>query len=117
MSYMLLVVEPRGQRAQRSPEEGKAVFQQMLDFAGALKARGVLKAVESLAADERGTRVAVRGGRQLITDGPFVEAKEMIGGFFLLDCATRDEALQIAAECPAAAWATIEVRETAPCYE
>jgi len=110
MSYMLLVVEPRGQRAQRSPEEGHAVFQKMVDFADALKARGVLKAVESLAADERGTRVAVRGGRNVLTDGPFVEAKEMIGGFFLLDCATKDEALAIAAQCPAAAWATIEVR-------
>ena len=115
-SYMLLIVEPRGQRAQRTPQEGQAVFQKMVDFADALKARGVLKAVESLASDERGTRVAVRGGRNLLTDGPFSEAKEMIGGFFLLDCTSKDEALAIAAQCPAAAWATIEVRETAPCY-
>jgi len=113
---MLLVVEPRGQRAQRTLEEGKAVFQQMVDFADALKARGVLKAVESLAADERATRVAVRGGRNMLTDGPFSEAKEMVGGFFLLDCATKQEALAIAAQCPAAQWATIEVRETGPCY-
>jgi len=117
MSYMLLIVEPRGQRQQRTPEEGKAVFQKMLDFADGLKSRGVLKAVESLANDARATRVAVRGGRNMLTDGPFSEAKEMIGGFFLLDCANKEEALAIAAQCPAAAWATIEVRETAPCYE
>jgi len=116
MSYMLLVVEPRGQRAQRSLEEGKAVYQKMLDFTGELKARGVLKAVESLAADERATRIAVRAGRVSLTDGPFSESKEMLGGFFLLDCATKEEALAIAAQCPAAQWATLEVRETAPCY-
>jgi hypothetical protein len=40
----------------------------------------------------------------------------MVGGFFLLNCATREEALAIAAECPAAAWASVEVRATGPCY-
>jgi hypothetical protein len=49
-------------------------------------------------------------------DGPFAEAKEMVGGFFLLDCATREEAVAIAGRCPAAEWATVEVRETGPCY-
>ncbi len=49
-------------------------------------------------------------------DGPFAEAKEMIGGFFLLDCATRDEAVAIASQCPAAEWATVEVRAVGPCY-
>jgi len=58
----------------------------------------------------------VRGGRDVLTDGPFSEAKEMLGGFFLLDCASREEALAIAAQCPAAEWATIEVRETGPCF-
>jgi len=51
-----------------------------------------------------------------VLDGPFAEAKEMIGGFFLLNCDTREEAVAIAAACPAAAWATVEVREVAPCY-
>jgi hypothetical protein len=60
--------------------------------------------------------VRVRGGQAQVLDGPFAEAKEMIGGFFLLDCRTREEALAIARACPAAEWATVEVRETAPCY-
>jgi hypothetical protein len=116
MSYMLLIVEPRGQRETRSEDEGKAVYARMLEFADGLKHRGVLQAVESLASDKRATRVAVRGGRDVLTDGPFSEAKEMLGGFFLLDCASRQEALAIAAQCPAAEWATIEVRETGPCF-
>jgi hypothetical protein len=58
----------------------------------------------------------VSNGRAQVLDGPFAEAKEMVGGFFLLDCATRDEAVAIARECPAAEWATVEVRATGPCY-
>ena len=48
--------------------------------------------------------------------GPFSETKEMIGGFFLLDCGSREEALRIAEQCPAAAWASVEVRELGPCF-
>lgn len=51
-----------------------------------------------------------------MVDGPFAEAKEMVGGIFLLDCKTREEALAIAAQCPAAEWATIEVRALGPCF-
>jgi len=116
MSYMLLIVEPRGQRAERGLEAGKQVYAQMLGFAETLKKRGVLLAVESLANDGSATRVQVRDGRQSLVDGPFAEAKEMVGGFFLLNCQTRAEAVAIAAECPAAAWCTIEVREVGPCW-
>jgi hypothetical protein len=116
MGYMLLIVEPRGQREARTPDEGRAAWDSMVRFAGGLKARGVLKAVESLRRDEEGVRVQVRGGKSAIFDGPFAEAKEMVGGFFLLDCKTKDEALAIARECPAAGWATVEVRETGPCF-
>ncbi|MBC8057492.1 MAG: dehydrogenase, partial [Rhizobiales bacterium] len=91
-------------------------YAQMLAFAETLKQRGVLRAVESLANDASATRVQVRGGRQSLVDGPFTEAKEMVGGFFLLDCKTRDEAVAIATECPAAAWCTVEVREVGPCW-
>jgi hypothetical protein len=61
-------------------------------------------------------RVQVRDGRPSLTDGPFAEAKEMVGGYFLLTCKTREEAVAIAAECPAAQWATVEVREFGPCF-
>lgn len=116
MSYMLLIAEQHGQREERGLVEGQKVYAQMQRFAEVLKARGVLLGVESLANDARGVRVQVRGGRQHLVDGPFTEAKEMIGGFFLLDVATREQAIAIAAECPAAAWATVEVRETGPCW-
>ena len=116
MSYMLLIKEPRGQRVERGVEAGKQVYAQMLQFAEDLKRRGVLRGVESLACDTGAVQVEVRNGRQRLIDGPFTEAKEMIGGFFLIDCATQAEAIAIAAECPAAQWCTVEVRALGPCW-
>ncbi len=116
MSYLLLVIEPPGQRATRSQVEGEEAFTQMLCFADDLKARNLLLGTHSLTGDTAGVRVQMRAGQRRLLDGPFTEAKEMVGGYFLLDCATRDEAVAIAAQCPAAAWATVEVRETGPCY-
>jgi hypothetical protein len=116
MAYMLLIQEPVGQRATRTRAEGEAVYDRMLRFAEDLRKRDLLLAVESLASQDRGARVQVRAGKAAVLDGPFAEAKEMIGGFFLVRCATREEALALARECPAAEWATVEVRETGPCY-
>ena len=117
MPYMLLIHEPVGQRATRTEAEGRAVYGRMLGFADALKARGLLLGVESLGSQAEASRVQVREGRPQVLDGPFAEAKEMVGGFFLIDCASREEAIAIAKQCPAAEWATLEVRALAPCYE
>jgi hypothetical protein len=117
MAYMLLIVEPAGQRLSRSEAEGRALYERMLRFAEELKGRGLLRMSQSLKADTTGARVQMRGNRTSVVDGPFAEAKEMVGGFFLLNCETRDEAVAVARECPAAAWATVEVRELGPCFE
>ena len=116
MAYLLLIVEPRGQRVERTPEEGQQVYAQMVRFGEGLKARGLLRAVESLRSDAQAVRVSLRGGKRTLLDGPFAESKEMVGGFFLLDCETKEQAIAIASECPAAAWASVEVREIAPCH-
>lgn len=116
-SYMLIIMERPGQRAERSEAEGRGLFARMLDYAQTLKARGVLRAAQSLKGTDQAARIAVRDGRRTLVDGPFAEAKEMVGGYFLVECATRDEALAIAAEIPAAQWATVEVREFGPCFE
>jgi hypothetical protein len=113
---MMLIVEPRGQREARTPAEGREAWDSMVRFADGLKSRGLLKLAESLRRDEEGARIQVRGGKSTLVDGPFAEAKEMVGGFFLLDC-DREEAMALAAECPAAEWATVEVREVGRCWE
>ena len=117
MSYMLLIVEPAGQRQARTEAEGRALYERMLRFSADLKSRGLLRMSQSLKADHAGARVQVRGGRAGVVDGPFAETKEMVGGFFLLECETRAEAIAVARECPAAEWATVEVRELGPCFE
>lgn len=117
MPYMLLIMEPPGQRAERGLAGGQEAYARMLRFGDGLKARGLLLATESLASTEQAVRLQVRDGTARMVDGPFAETKEMVGGFFLVDCATRDEAVALARECPAAEWATVEVREVAPCYQ
>jgi hypothetical protein len=114
MSYMLLIIEPVGQRQQRTEDEGRNLYDRMLRYADDLKERGLLLAAQSLKTEA--ARLQVREGSRALVDGPFAEAKELVGGYFLLDCATRDEAVAIAAECPAAQWATVEVREFGPCF-
>lgn len=116
MPYMLLIIEPVGQRLERDAEAGREAYAQMVRFGEGLAARGLLVASNSLASTEQGVRVQVRDGQRRLIDGPFAEAKEMVGGFFLVSCETRDEAVAIASECPAAAWCTVEVREVAPCF-
>lgn len=117
MSYMLLIVEPVGQRATRNETEGREAYAQMQRFGQALAAEGKLVTVESLASSASAVRVSQAPGQPALRDGPFAEAKEMIGGFFLLQNVDRDEAIAWAQRCPAAQWATVEVRGLAPCFD
>lgn len=117
MAYMLLMIEPPEQRGTRTREQGQQAYARMQRFADELRAQGLLLGVESLASHGHASRVQVRGGRARVVDGPFPEAKEMVGGFFLVDCSSRDEALAIARRCPAAEWCTVEVRSLAPCFD
>ena len=114
MRYLLLISEPRGQREARSDAEARTCYAEMVAFGEGLG--GKLLTSESLRPDRHGVRVQVQHERPVLRDGPFAEAKEMIGGFFLLDCASLEEAVAIAQTCPAVRFASVEVRECAPCY-
>ncbi|MBS1178421.1 MAG: dehydrogenase [Proteobacteria bacterium] len=117
MSYMLLIIEPPGQRRSRTAAEGRQAYTSMQRFSQELRDEGKLLAVESLASQSGAVRVQMRQGKTQLLDGPFAEAKEMVGGFFLIDCGSLDEAIDIARRCPAAEWATVEVRAVAPCCD
>ncbi len=117
MSYMLLIIEPAGQRAERTEAQGREVYARMQAFGDTLRAQGKLKAVESLAGMGDAVRVSQAPGAARRLDGPFAEAKELVGGFYLLDGVTREEAIELARQCPAAEWATVEVRGLAPCFD
>lgn len=117
VSYMLLIIEPAGQRAERTETQGREAYARMQAFGETLRAQGKLKAVESLAGLSDAVRVSQAPGAARRLDGPFAEAKEMVGGFYLLDGVTREEAIELARQCPAAEWATVEVRGLAPCFD
>jgi hypothetical protein len=116
MAFVLLIVEKREDRLTRPKDVGHRMFDEMVRYRDRLQSRGILQACESLKPDTEGVRLEARGGRQSTVDGPFTEAKEFVGGFFLIDVPTKQEALAIARECPAVEWATVEVRETGPCH-
>ena len=118
MPYLLLIVEPRGQRAACPRDEARRRYEAMTAFAEELQREGVLLRAESLRPDDHAVRVSrpAPGAGTSLVDGPFAEAKEMVGGFFLIDAATREEAIAVAGRCPAAGFAAVEVRECAPCH-
>ena len=117
MAYMLMMVEPVGQRQSRTEAQGREAYARMVRWGESLQERGLLIAAESLRSQSSAIRLQVRAGKPHVIDGPFPETKEIIGGFFLVDCATQQEAIAIASECPAAEWLTVEVRGVAACFE
>ncbi|QAT85755.1 DGPF domain-containing protein [Corallococcus coralloides] len=119
MSYMLVVMQAGGGKPQTAEEKRVAAdrMERMRSFGASLQARGILQAADSLRSDAEGIRVERRDGKLSFSDGPFTESKEIIGGFFLIDVKTREEAVELATQCPAAEWSTVEVRQSGPCYD
>jgi hypothetical protein len=76
-----------------------------------LSQAGVLLALDGLQSPSKGARVAFAGGRSTVTDGPFTESKELIGGYWLIQARSKEEAVQWATRCPAADGDVIEVRQ------
>lgn len=86
-------------------------LREMIDYGAALERDGKLFETTPLARSGPSPRVESRGGKTLVTEGPFAEAKEVIGGYTLLRASSRAEAIEIARHYPAARWGTVEVRE------
>ncbi len=84
------------------------------EFTARCRDDGVLVAADPLHTVDTATTVRVRDGEALVTDGPFAETAEQLGGYFILECRDLDEALAYAARCPMASEGSIEVR---PIYE
>jgi hypothetical protein len=108
--YMLLVYEEEVDPAVQAERERQLPI--WLEFHRSLRDAGLLVAVQRLRSVESATSVRVRGAETEITDGPFAVTKEVLAGYYVLECADLDEALKHAARLPmaVAGWATIEVR-------
>jgi hypothetical protein len=110
MKFMCLAYEEAGKLDELSPAEWQVLRQETLDYVAGLRASGRLIDTRPLQRADTALTVRIRDGKRLVSDGPFAETKEQIGGFFLLEADRLEEAIDIAARWPSARIGTIEVR-------
>lgn len=108
MRYMLLIY--LDEQAGMTEEERDACYQESTRLAHDLDAAGKFIATAPLHSTASATSVRVRGGRRTVTDGPFAETREQLGGYFLIDAASLDEAIAVAERIPGARSGTVEIR-------
>ena len=111
MRFMMLMI-PKGyeQAAPGAMPDAKAVAA-MMKYNETLQKAGVLLALDGLHPPSMGARVSFPGGRPVVKDGPFAEAKEVVGGYWMIQVASREEAIEWAKRCPGGENETIEIRQ------
>src|SRR4051794_4033958 len=107
MRYMLLIY---GDETLLDESEREECYQESTQLAHQLDTAGQFLATAPLHPTPMATSVRVRNGKRHVTDGPFAETREQLGGYFLIDANDLDEAIAIAARIPGARWGTVEIR-------
>ncbi|MFF3517844.1 YciI family protein [Streptomyces sp. NPDC002573] len=111
MQYMVLIYQNESNDGQMDwPQLGK----DYREYAAAAVRAGVMRGGERLQPSAAAATVTVRNGERLVTGGPFADTQDQLGGFFVLECANLDGALEWAARCPGASHGTVEVRPVMP---
>jgi hypothetical protein len=110
MQYLLLIHDDEAQWGDMPEDERNAIYGEYMKYTEELQTRGILVGANQLQPSGTATVVHVEGGKTLTTDGPFAETKEVLGGYYLIDVDTLDEALEWAAKIPSARYGHIEVR-------
>ena len=112
MRFMMLMI-PKGYETAAPgtvPDDVERVGS-MMAYNDALQKAGVLVALDGLHPPSMGARVSFKGGKPTVTDGPFAEAKEVLGGYWVIDVKSKQEAIEWAKRCPATENETIEIRQ------
>ena len=110
MRFILLIYANETDWETKSPAEQEAVLRAHGVLDDDLVKAGKYKTSDALQSTRAATSVRVRDGKTLVTDGPFAETKEQLGGFYVIDARDLDDAIAIAARIPPARWGTIEIR-------
>ena len=110
MKYMLTIYDDQSNWGDAPPDAVRTMMDGYRRFGEEVTANGAYVAGEALDPVSTATTVRVQGGERLVTDGPFAETKEQLGGFYLLDCKDLDEAIEYAAKIPGAQSGCVEVR-------
>jgi hypothetical protein len=110
MQYMLLIYSDPAAFPHTTPEAAEAHMPEWFTYTEALIAAGAMVSGAPLQGVDVATTVRIRNGDRLVTDGPFAETKEHLGGYYIIECADLDAALGWAARIPSVGWGSVEVR-------
>ncbi len=110
MKYILLIYASEAEFAKLGEADAAREYGKYDAFAEAMRERGLHFTGEGLKDTTSAVTVRVRGGETFTTDGPFAETHEQLGGYYVFDCATMDEAVAIATQIPGAAYGSVEIR-------
>ncbi|HEX5054774.1 MAG TPA: YciI family protein [Planctomycetota bacterium] len=111
MRFMLLMIPKGYENAKPGTMPDPKAVEAMMTYNETLKKAGVLLCLDGLHPPSMGARVSFAGGKPKVTDGPFAEAKEVLGGYWMIQVKSRAEAIEWATRCPASANEVIEVRQ------
>lgn len=114
MQYLLLIYGNENQFEGLAESERKTITGEYMELASSMRANGQYVGGNRLDLTSKATTVRVREGKKLVTDGPFAETKEQLGGYFLVEANDLDEAIRLAGRIPAARWGSVEVRPIVP---
>ena len=110
MHYMLLIHDVEADWGRLSEDERNGFMQEYFDFTNELRESGAYVTASQLQPTSTAVTVQVQDGETLTTDGPFAETKEQLGGYYLIDVESQDEAIEWAAKIPSARFGKVEVR-------
>lgn len=110
MRFMMLMIPGGYENAAPDAMPSVEAVEAMMRYNEELKRAGVLLALDGLHPPSTGARVSFKGGKPTVTDGPFPEVKEVLGGYWMIDVRSREEAIEWARRCPASGNEVIEVR-------
>jgi hypothetical protein len=114
MQYLLLIYDAESGWAKMTAAQQAAMYQEYGQFTQQITESGNFRAGHQLKPAATATTVRVRDGKRVLTDGPFAETKEQLGGFYMVEAKDLDEAISIAARIPSAKNGSIEVRPLVP---
>lgn len=111
MRFMMLMIPKGYEKAAAGTTPPPEAVAAMMKYNEALQKAGVLRSLDGLHPPSAGARVSFAGGKPIVIDGPFIEAKEVIGGYWMIEVASKDEAIEWAKRCPGADNEVIELRQ------
>lgn len=111
MRFMMLMIPKGYETAEPGTLPDAAAMEPMMKYNESLQKAGVLLALDGLHPPSMGARITFEGGKPKVMDGPFTEAKEMLGGYWMINVRSREEAIEWASRCPASENEMIEVRQ------